>query len=62
MPKQKTHKGIAKKLNVRPGGSISIGCPSSRHNTGKKNASFNRNKRQGNTLSSGDYSRLKHVI
>ena len=31
MPKQKTHKGIAKKVTVRPGGSTKIGKPGANH-------------------------------
>jgi large subunit ribosomal protein L35 len=62
MPKQKTHKGTAKVLKVRPGGTVSIGCPGSRHNTGKKSAKHNRTMRAGNTLSSGDARRLKNLI
>ena len=37
MPKLKTHKGTAKVCKVRPGGTVKIGKPGSRHNTGKKN-------------------------
>ena len=39
---QKTHKGTAKVCNVRPGGTVKIGHPGTRHNTGKKNAASNR--------------------
>ena len=35
--KQKTHKGTAKVCKSRPGGTIKIGHPGTRHNTGKKN-------------------------
>ena len=35
--KLKSHKGTKKVLNVRDGGSIKIGHPGTRHNTGKKN-------------------------
>ena len=44
MPKNKikTHKGLSKVLNVRDSGSIKIGHPGTRHNTGKKNAASNR--------------------
>ena len=59
---QKTHKGTAKVLKVRPGGSIKIGTPGSRHNTGKKNAASNRKSRAGSLLSTGDYKRLKDLI
>ena len=40
--KMKTHKGTKKVLNVRQSGSIKIGHPGTRHNTGKKNAASNR--------------------
>ena len=62
MPKLKTHKGIKKVLNVRNSGTVTMGKPGSRHNTGSKNASFNRSCRKGSQLSSADKSRLKHVI
>lgn len=62
MPKMKTHKGTAKVLKVRKGGTISIGCPGSRHNTGKKTSKFNRKNRNGSTLSSADMNRLKNII
>jgi ribosomal protein L35 len=59
---QKTHKGTAKVCKVRPGGTIKIGTPGSRHNTGKKNASSNRKSRTGSLLSKADYNRLKDLI
>ncbi len=62
MPKLKTHKGTAKVCKVRPGGTIKIGKPGSRHNTGKKNSSFNRTARNGSLLSKADYNRLKEMI
>ena len=62
MPKMKTHKGTSKVLNVRPGGTIKIGCPGSRHNTGKKNAKANRKNRTGSLLSKSDYKRVKDII
>jgi len=61
MPKLKTHKGTSKVLKERPGGSVKIGRPGSRHNTGKKNAAANRKKRAGSTLSKADANRLKKV-
>ena len=42
---QKTHKGTKKVLNVRQSGSITVGHPGSRHNTGSKTSAFNRTKR-----------------
>ena len=61
MPKIKTHKGTKKVLKVRTGGTISMGKPGSRHNTGKKNASANRKNRRGSVLSKSDAKRLKTV-
>lgn len=62
MPKMKTHKGTRKVLNVRNSGTIGIGCPGSRHNTGKKNMKSNRKNRAGSTLSNSDYKRVKDII
>jgi ribosomal protein L35 len=62
MPKLKTHKGLAKVLKVRPGGTVSIGKPGSRHNTGKKNAASNRSARAGSLLKRADKRRLKNII
>lgn len=62
MPKLKTHKGTAKVCKVRPGGTIKIGKPGSRHNTGKKNRVQNRNSRKGSLLSKADQNRLKNII
>lgn len=62
MPKLKTHKGTKKVLKIRKGGSIRIGKPGSRHNTGKKSASFNQNARKGSTLSRADQKRLRDII
>ena len=60
--KMKTHKGTAKVTKVRPGGTIKIGHPGTRHNTGKKNAASNRTGRAASTMSNGDYKRLKDVL
>ncbi len=62
MPKLKTHKGVKKVLKVRKGGTISIGMPGGRHNTGKKNAKVNRKKRKGSVLAQADQKRLKNLI
>ncbi|NLL44600.1 MAG: 50S ribosomal protein L35 [Mollicutes bacterium] len=62
MPKIKTHKGIAKVLKVRPGGTIKIGKPGARHNSGKKNAAYNRRARKGSNLSDADKRRIKNLI
>ena len=62
MPKLKTHKGTKKVLKIRKGGSIKIGRPGSRHNTGKKNASVNRMNRKGSSLSKADQNRLRDII
>ncbi len=62
MPKIKTHKGTKKVLKVRKGGTISIGRPGSRHNTGKKSSAINRKNRKGSTLSKADQNRLQNII
>ncbi len=62
MPKTKTHKGIAKKIKVRPGGTAKIGKPGSNHKTGKKPTSFNRKMRKGLTLSSADTNKYKREL
>ncbi|MEG1495074.1 MAG: 50S ribosomal protein L35 [Bacilli bacterium] len=62
MPKLKTHKGLKKVVNTRQSGSNSIGHPGSRHNTGSKPTSANRNLRKRSTLSKADTNRLKHLI
>ena len=61
MPKIKSHKGTQKVLNVRDSGSIKIGHPGTRHNTGKKNAASNRRGRCASALSKADANRLKKV-
>ena len=61
MPKLKTHKGTKKVLNVRNSGSIKIGHPGMRHNTGKKNTASNRSGRTASTLSKADANRFKKV-
>ena len=62
MPKLKTHKGTKKVLKVRKSGSIKIGRPGSRHNTGKKNSVINRKNRKGSSLSKADQNRLRDII
>lgn len=62
MPKLKTHKGTKKVLNVRSSGSIKIGHPGTRHNTGKHNAASNRAGRKQTGLNNSDYKRIKNII
>ena len=62
MPKMKTHKGTSKVCKVRPGGTVKIGKPGTRHNTGKKNAASNRKGRKGSLLSKADMNRIKDLI
>ena len=62
MPKLKTKKGLAKVCKVRPGGTIKIGKPGSRHNTWKKNTASNRSSRKGSLLSRSDYKRVKDIL
>jgi ribosomal protein L35 len=60
--KLKTHKGTKKVLNVRQSGSIKIGHPGTRHNTGKNNAASNRVGRKASELNNSDYKRIKELI
>ena len=60
--KLKSHKGTQEVLNVRDGGSIKIGHPGTRHNTGKKNSASNRSGRQASELNKADANRFKKVI
>ena len=62
MGKLKTHKGMKKVLNVRKSGSITIGHPGTRHNTGDKSANFNRKGRTRVGLSKADQNRFKNII
>lgn len=62
MPKMKTHKGTAKVCKVRPDGTVKIGHPGTRHNTGKKNAAFNRKARSASNMNKSDMKRLKNVL
>ncbi len=62
MPKLKTHKGLKKVLNVRKSGTVTIGRPGSRHNTGSKSQNVNRKNRRGSVLSKADTNRLKNII
>lgn len=59
---QKTHKGTKKVLNVRQSGSITVGHPGSRHNTGSKNTAYNRKNRKASELNKADANRLKRII
>lgn len=60
--KLKTHKGTKKVLNVRNSGSITVGHPGARHNSGKKTTKTNRDKRTSSTLDNSDYKRIKSII
>ena len=62
MPKIKTHKGCSKVFKTNKNNVTKIGKPSSRHNTGKKTAKFNRKNRKGSNLSRGDQKRLKNLV
>jgi len=59
--KIKTNKTIAKRLNVRPGGTIAIGHAAGNHNTGKKSRRQVRNQGITGTLSKADQNRIKNV-
>ena len=62
MPKIKTHKGLKKVSNVRKSGTVTIGRPGSRHNTGSKSSAVNRKNRKGSVLSKADRNRLQNII
>jgi len=62
MGKLKTHKGMKKVLNTRKSGTITIGHPGTRHNTGKKSAASNRKGRKQSGLSKADQNRFKNII
>lgn len=62
MGKLKTHKGMKKVLNIRKSGTITIGHPGTRHNTGSKPANFNRKGRKQSGLSKADQNRFKNII
>ena len=60
--KMKTHKGTKKVLNIRQSGSISKSRQGVLHNTGKRSAKTNRQKRNANELNKSDYKRIKDMI
>jgi ribosomal protein L35 len=62
MGKLKTHKGMKKVLNIRKSGTITIGHPGTRHNTGSKSTNFNRKGRKQSGLSKADQNRFKNII
>ena len=60
--KMKTHKGMKKVFKVRKSGSIAIPKQGILHNTVKRTAKTNRQKRNGNELHKSDYKRIKDLI
>ena len=60
--KMKTHKGMKKVFNKRKSGSITMSKQGVLHNTGKRTAKTNRQKRNGNELDKSDYKRIKDLI
>ena len=50
------------KIKNTKSGTITMGHPRSRHNTGSKSAAYNRKVRKSVQLSTGDRKRLKNVI
>ncbi len=60
--KMKTHKGMKKVFKVRKSGSIAISHQGVLHNTGKRTAKTNRQKRTGKELNKSDYKRIKDLI
>lgn len=63
MPKIKTRKSLERVLKKRKSGVITLaGRKGKKHNTGKKNAKYNRKKRASKNLSTADRNRLKNVL
>ncbi len=62
MPKQKTHKGLAKVCTVRNSGSIKIGVAGANHKTGKKSTQQMRKKRKGSSIANSDLKRVKTIL
>ena len=60
--KMKTHKGMKKVFKVRKSGSITMSHQGVLHNTGKRTAKTNRQKRNGTELHKSDYKRIKDLI
>ena len=60
--KMKTHKGMKKVFKVRKSGSITKSSQGVLHNTGKRTAKTNRQKRNGSALHKSDYKRIKDLI
>ena len=60
--KMKTHKGMKKVFKVRKSGSITMSHQGVLHNTGKRTAKTNRQKRNGKELHKSDYKRIKDLI
>ena len=60
--KMKTHKGMKKLFKVRKIVSIAIPHQGVLHNTGKRTAKTNRQKRNVSSLDSSDYKRIKDLI
>ena len=62
MPKIKSHKGCQKVFKTNKNKVTKIGKPGSRHNTGKKPASFSRACANGSALDKTDLKRIKSLI
>ncbi len=60
--KMKTHKGMKKVFKVRKSGSITMSHQGVLHNTAKRTAKTNRQKRNGQELNKSDYKRIKDLI
>ena len=60
--KMKTHKGMRKVFKVRKSGSIKKQSQGVLHNTGKRTAKTNRQKRNASSLDKSDYKRIKDLI
>ena len=60
--KSKTHKGLAKVIKVRKGGSIKYQPANKNHKLTHKSNASRRRRHHESELNSGDYKRLKDII
>lgn len=60
--KAKTHKGLAKVIKVRKGGSIKYQPANKLHQTANRSNASRRRRHQASELSTGDYKRIKDII
>ena len=62
MPKQKTHKGAAKRTKVKKSGLIEITTKNRGHNTGKKRSKITRQAKTKSYMSDSDKKRIAPML